>query len=85
MAQGCGCNVTVVSSIPTRGLQLLFINIFIPSLCHRGTKPGVEFRHSTCNASKNLCGKWGTELNTDFPLPAVYSGIQREVGLFYLI
>ena len=42
-AQGCDCNMTVVDSIPTRGNELLFINILISSLWHQGKKPGVEF------------------------------------------
>ena len=39
-----------MSSIPTRGNELLFVNIFVTLLWQ---KPGVEFRHSKRNASKN--------------------------------
>ena len=50
VAQVCDCKVSVVGSIPTRVNELLFIHIFIFSF---GKKPGVEFRHSTRNSSKN--------------------------------
>ena len=40
-AQGCDC--TVVDSIPTRGNELLFINIFISSLWRQGKSPALNF------------------------------------------
>ena len=38
-AQGCDYNATVLSSIPTRGNELLFFNIFISSLWQQGKDP----------------------------------------------
>ena len=50
-AQVCHCNATVVCSIPTRGNELLFINIFIISLWYQGN----------ASAMKKIYGKWETE------------------------
>ena len=46
----------VVGLIPTRGNELLFINICISLLWHQDKSPSTRrcFRHSTRNASKNL-------------------------------
>ena len=38
-AQGCVWNAMVVGSIPTRGNELLFINILISSLWQQGYSP----------------------------------------------
>ena len=72
---------TVVGSIPTRGNELLFLNLV--SFLRSGTKAGVEFRHTTRNASKIFRGeKWRPEgLNTTFPLPTLRD-TKREADLF---
>ena len=68
----------VVSSIPTRGSEvLIYIYIFISSLWYRSKKRTIEFGGSEC-------------LNTRFPLPTLpplptipaVCGIQREAVFF---
>ena len=50
-AQRCDCNTTVVSSIPTRGMNyFLLIRFFAPA---PKQKAGVEFRHTTRSSKKN--------------------------------
>ena len=41
-AQECDCNVTVVGTIATGGNELLFRNIFIPSLWYQGKSPAMR-------------------------------------------
>ena len=71
VAQGCDCNATVVVSIPTRGNELLFINIVISSLWHQAKSPALRFATQHTMPRKSD-GMWGPEcLSTRFPLPRV--------------
>ena len=60
VAHVCDCNVTIVGSIT---IKLLFINIFISMLWHRGKKPNIDFPHSTRNASKNSAENGGNGMS----------------------
>ena len=68
--QGCDLNATVIGSMPTRGNELLFLNIFISSLWYQDKSP------------EKIGGKWETEcLNTRFPLPTLmYATLMDTAG-----
>ena len=60
-------NVTVGGLIPTKGNELLFINIFISSLCTHTKPPPFDTQ-----CLEKFGDKWGTEChNTRFPLPTL--------------
>ena len=69
-AQGCDCNAMVVGSIPTKGTELLFINIFISllSISRQKARRWVPPFNTQC--LEKIGWNWITEcLNTRFPLP----------------
>ena len=75
-ARGWDLNATVVSSIPTRGNELFFLNTLIFSLWHEGKKPSVEFGHLT-SGERSVLYYVHSAIN-------VMCGIQREADFFHL-
>ena len=86
MAQGRGSNAMVVSLIPTRGNELLCINIFISWLWQQSKSPALSA--ATQHQRLENFGKWGTEcLSTRFALRECWVHTQyrtqREVDLIF--
>ena len=66
--QKSDCNATVLGSIPTRGIELLFINIVISSLWHQAKSPALRPATQHTMPPK-FDGMLGTKcLSTRFPL-----------------
>ena len=78
-AQGCDCNATVVGSILTKGIELLFFNFCISSLWHQGKSPALSCTAQHAMPRKILREMWETErLNTLFSfLPSAYHSACR--------